>query len=107
MVSILLKKYKELGKDASKWKLKKRIFLSRMGYNLNKLLIFNWILGYLNMEGHKNWSFSILVNVILLLKKNSKRPMKYFFECCNFGTLFDKHINWSKMMRILIDERYS
>ncbi len=54
MVSILLKKYKELGKDASKWKLKKRIFLSRMGYNLNKLLIFNWILGYLNMEGYKN-----------------------------------------------------
>ena len=44
MVSILLKKYKELGKDASKWKLKKRIFLNRMGYNLNKLLIFNWIL---------------------------------------------------------------
>lgn len=76
MVSILLKKYKELGKDASKWKLKKRIFLNRMGYNLNKLLIFNWILGYLNMEGHKNWSFSILVNVILFLKKYSKKNPK-------------------------------
>ena len=76
MVSILLKKYKELGKDASKWKLKKRIFLNRMGYNLNKLLIFNWILGYLNMKGHKNWSFSILVNVILFLKKYSKKNPK-------------------------------
>ncbi len=84
MISILLKKYKELGQDASRWRLKKRIFLTKMGYNLNKLLIFNWILGYLNMGGHKSWSFSILVNVILFFKKISKKkPIKLLHNILN------------------------
>lgn len=84
MINILIKKYKELGQDASRWRLKKRVFFTKMGYNLNKLLIFHWILGYLNKAGHKSWSFYILVNVILFLKKYSKKkPIKVLHNILN------------------------
>mgnify|MGYP003454964974 FL=1 len=47
-----------------------------MGYDLNKLMILNWILGRLNKEGNKAWSFFILSNVLLLLKKKRKKLPK-------------------------------
>lgn len=72
MVRLLLKKYKKSGWDIEKWKKKKKRFKKYMGYDLNKLLILNWILGRLNKEGHKAWSFFILSNVLLLLKKMKK-----------------------------------
>ena len=72
MVRILLKKYKKVGWDIERWKKKKRKFKKYMGYDLNKLMILNWILGRLNKEGHKAWSFFILSHVLLLLKKKKK-----------------------------------
>lgn len=76
MIRILLKKYKTIGWDAENWKKKKNRFKDEMGYDLNKLMIFNWILGRLNKEGYKNWSFYIITNVLLHLKKNKKHLPK-------------------------------
>jgi len=76
MISILLKKYKKIGWDAGRWKYKKKIFKNEMGYDLNKLMILNWILGRLNKGGHKAWSFMILTNVLLFLKKIRKELPK-------------------------------
>lgn len=76
MVRILLKKYKKTGWDIERWKKKKKRFKKYMGYDLNKLMILNWILGRLNKEGNKAWSFFILSNVLLLLKKKRKKLPK-------------------------------
>ena len=76
MIRILLKKYKAIGWDAENWKKKKNKFKDEMGYDLNKLMILNWILGRLNKEGYKNWSFYIITNVLLHLKKNKKNLPK-------------------------------
>jgi hypothetical protein len=76
MILILLKKYKEMGWDVGRWKYKKKKFKNNMGYDLNKLMILNWILGRLNKEGHKAWSFFILTNVLLILKKFRKEIPK-------------------------------
>ena len=76
MVRILLKKYKKVGWDAARWIKKKRRFKKYMGYNLNKLMILNWILGRLNKKGHKAWSFYILTNVLFLLKNNNNNLLK-------------------------------
>ena len=57
-------------------KKKKNKFKDEMGYDLNKLMILNWILGRLNKEGYKNWSFYIITNVLLHLKKNKKNLPK-------------------------------
>ena len=72
MIRILLKKYKAIGWDAENLKKKKNKFKDEMGYDLNKLMILNWILGRLNKEGYKNWSFYIITNVLLHLKKIKK-----------------------------------
>ena len=76
MVRILLKKYKKTGWDIERWKKKKKRFNKYMGYDLNKLMILNWILGRLNKEGNKAWGFFILSNVLLLLKKKRKKLPK-------------------------------
>ena len=76
MIRILLKKYKKVGWDIERWKKKKKRFKKYMGYDLNKLMILNWILGRLNKEGNKAWSFFILSNVLLLLKKKRKKLPK-------------------------------
>ena len=79
MVRVLLKKYRRLGWDVGRLRAKKRYFLYRMGYDLNKLMILNWMLGRLNMAGHKSWGFSILTNVLLSLKKfKNSRPHRLF-----------------------------
>lgn len=72
MIIFLLRKYREIGWDASKWKKKKRIFRYNMGYDLNKLLILNWIIGRLNVAGHKSRSFFILMHTLGFLKNKSK-----------------------------------
>lgn len=72
MIRILLKKYRKLGWDASRWKYKKKKFRNRMGYDLNKLMILYWILGKLNVKGHKSWSFFILTSILVFLKKLRK-----------------------------------
>ena len=72
MIKFLLKKYKKAGWNIGRWRKKKKSFKKYMGYDLNKLMILNWILGRLNKEGHKAWSFFILSNVLLLLKKRKK-----------------------------------
>jgi ribosomal protein S7 len=76
MIRILLKKYKKTGWDIERWKKKKKRFKKYMGYDLNKLMILNWILGRLNKEGNKAWGFFILSNVLLLLKKKRKKLPK-------------------------------
>ena len=59
------------------WKLKKKNkFKIEMGYDLNKLMILNWILGRINKKGYKNWSFLIIKNFLLYLKKNNKKIPK-------------------------------
>jgi ribosomal protein S7 len=72
MVRILIKKYKLLGWDIENWKNKKNKFKEEMNYDLNKLMILNWILGRLNKKGKKAWSFNIIINILLYLKKNKK-----------------------------------
>lgn len=76
MISLLLKKYRIIGWDAQNWKKKKNKFKNEIGYDLNQLLILNWILGRLNKEGYKNWSFYIITNVLFLLKKKKKNLPK-------------------------------
>lgn len=76
MIIIFYKKYKEMGWDAGRWRYKKKKFKNKIGYNLNKLMILNWILGRLNKQGHKAWGFFILVNVLLFLKKMRKEIPK-------------------------------
>jgi hypothetical protein len=76
MVRILLKKYKIIGWDAENWKKKKNRFKNEINYDLNKLMILNWILGRLNKEGYKNWSFYIITTILLCLKKNNKNLPK-------------------------------
>lgn len=61
-------------------KKKKNKFKEQMDYDLNKLMILNWILGRLNKEGHKAWSFFILVNILLYLKKLKKGMPKNFLN---------------------------
>lgn len=51
-----------------------------MGYDLNKLMILNWILGCLNKKGYKVWSFFILVDVLLYLKKIKKGLLNDFLN---------------------------
>jgi len=70
MVRILIKKYKTIGWDIENWKNKKNKFKEEIDYDLNKLMILNWILGRLNKKGNKAWSFYIIINVLLHLKKN-------------------------------------
>lgn len=72
MVRILIKKYKVIGWDIENWKNKKNKFKEEINYDLNKLMILNWILGRLNKKGNKAWSFYIITNVLLYLKKNNK-----------------------------------
>ena len=72
MVRILIKKYKIIGWDIENWKNKKNKFKEEINYDLNKLMILNWILGRLNKKGNKAWSFYIITNVLLYLKKNNK-----------------------------------
>jgi len=72
MVRILIKKYKIIGWDIENWKNKKNKFKEEINYDLNKLMILNWILGRLNKRGNKAWSFYIITNVLLYLKKNNK-----------------------------------
>ena len=79
MIHIFLKKYKEMGWDAGRWKHKKKRFIKNIGYNVHKLMILNWILGRLNKEGHKAWSFFILINLLLLLKRMGKKNPKDIF----------------------------
>lgn len=76
MIYIFLKKYKELGWDVSRWQLKKKNYLNNINYDINKLMIINWMLGRLNKCGNKNWSFNILINVLLLLKNLRKEMPK-------------------------------
>jgi hypothetical protein len=76
MVRLLLKKYKKVGWDIQHWKKKKKKFKKDFNYNLNKLMILNWMLGFLNKKGYKAWSYFILSNILLLLKKKSKQILK-------------------------------
>jgi len=76
MIHILIKKYKIIGWDAENWKKKKNKFKEEMGYDLNKLMILNWILGRLNKKGYKAWSFYIITNILFYLKKNEKELPK-------------------------------
>lgn len=80
MIRFLIKKYKVIGWDIEKWKKKKNKFKEQMDYDLNKLMILNWILGRLNKEGHKAWSFFILTNILLYLKKLKKGMPKNFLN---------------------------
>ena len=50
MVRILIKKYKIVGWDIENWKNKKNKFKEEIDYDLNKLMILNWILGRLNKK---------------------------------------------------------
>jgi hypothetical protein len=80
MIRFLIKKYKIIGWDIEKWKKKKNKFKEEIDYDLNKLMILNWILGRLNKEGHKAWSFFILTNILLYLKKLKKGMPKNFLN---------------------------
>jgi hypothetical protein len=76
MVRILLKKYKKVGWDVQRWRKRKKRFKKYINYNLNKLMILNWILGRLNKKGEKAWSFFILSNILLFLKKKNNNLLK-------------------------------
>lgn len=76
MVKIFKKKYQKRGTGSLKWRFKKKFFKKKLGYDINKLMILNWILGRLNKEGHKAWSFLILMNILLLLKNIKKGQPK-------------------------------
>jgi len=74
MIKIFLNKNIEIQKilEIEKKRKRKKIYLTKINYNINKLMIINWIMGYLNKCGKKNWSFTILINIFLLLKKLKK-----------------------------------
>jgi hypothetical protein len=57
MVRILIKKYKIIGWDIENWKNKKNKFKEEINYDLNKLMILNWILGRLNKRVIKHEVF--------------------------------------------------
>lgn len=59
---------------------KKNKFKMEIGYDLNKLMILNWMLGRLNKEGYKNWSFFIIINILLYLKKKKKKYAKKYIK---------------------------
>ena len=79
MVRFLIKKYKNIGWDISRWKRKKKAFKRKIEYDIIKLMILNWILGRLNKKGEKGWSFFILTGVLLNLKKikKNKKPVDF------------------------------
>lgn len=80
MVYFLIKKYKIIGWDIARWKKKKKkTFQTKIDYDVIKLMILNWILGRLNKQGHKAWSFFILMNILMNLKKlkKNKKPIDF------------------------------
>lgn len=81
MVHFLIKKYKMIGWDIARWKRKKRAFITKIEYDIIKLMFLNWLLGRLNKKGEKAWSFFILTNVLLNLKKikKNKKPIDFLF----------------------------
>ena len=60
-------------------KKKKKTFQTKIDYDVIKLMILNWILGRLNKKGEKAWSFFVLMNVLLNLKKikKNKKPIDF------------------------------
>jgi len=79
MIFIFLKKYKKFGWNVNRLKRKQKKLINNINYDLNKLMILNWILGRLNVEGHKSWSFFILTNVLLSLKKMRRKKKPIIF----------------------------
>lgn len=81
MVHFLIKKYKRIGWDIARWRRKKRVFIAKIEYDIIKLMFLNWLLGRLNKKGEKAWSFFVLTNVLLILKKMSKnkKPIDFLF----------------------------
>ena len=60
-------------------KKKKKTFQTKIDYDVIKLMILNWMLGRLNKKGEKAWSFFILMNILLNLKKikKNKKPIDF------------------------------
>ena len=60
-------------------KKKKKTFKTKIDYDVIKLMILNWMLGRLNKKGEKAWSFFILMNILLNLKKikKNKKPIDF------------------------------
>jgi ribosomal protein S7 len=79
MVRFLIKKYKIIGWDIARWKKKKKTFQTKIDYDVIKLMILHWMLGRLNKKGEKAWSFFILMNILLNLKKikKNKKPIDF------------------------------